>query len=307
MVISGGGLYGISMLGVLRYLYIEKKIINIKYISCNSIGSLFGLIICLKIPIEDIEDLVKETTKENYYVLTKKNISNIFTDNGIFDISLILTKIKKYIEKKYNIKDINFIELSKKFGYNLYISATNINKLKNKIFSVDNTPNISIYDAVSASMALPFIFKPIKIDKEYYIDGIFSNNFPINIFKNIHKDNILAIAFKIKKDYYIKELEIDKKINFINYSKRLFNLIINNSTKITFDNYLNNYQSELLLIDELPLDTSIPIKINKNEIVYKFNDVDIDNLILEGFIKTSEFFNHIKKKQINKINFNENI
>lgn len=296
MVISGGGLYGISMLGVLRYLYIEKKIINIKNISCNSIGSLFGLIICLKIPIEDIEDLVKETTKENYYVLTKKNISNIFTDNGIFDISLILTKIKEYIEKKYNIKDINFIELSKKFGYNLYISATNINKLKNKIFSVDNTPNVSIYDAISASMALPFIFKPIKIEKEYYIDGLFTNNFPIDVFKNIQKENILAIAYRIKKEYDIKDLEIDTKINLINYSKRLFNLLLRNSNKTSYIYYLNNYKSELLLIDELSLESVIPIKINKNEINCTLNNTDIDNLILEGFIKTSEFFNHIKKK-----------
>ena len=66
---------------------------------------------------------------------------------------------------------------------NLYISTTNINTGDNVIFSTDNYPNISIFDATCASMSIPYFAIPVKINNEYYVDGLLTNNFPLNIFK----------------------------------------------------------------------------------------------------------------------------
>ena len=60
-------------------------------------------------------------------------------------------------------------------------------------FNINSTPNISIIDAVAASMCVPFISKPIIIDGLYYIDGCLTDNFPIDVFNDINKDQILIL------------------------------------------------------------------------------------------------------------------
>lgn len=296
LVISGGACYGISMLGILNYLYLEKKLNSIKYIASNSIGSFFSLVYCLNVPLELVEEIIREIIKKNLYSITNENFSNLFIENGIFDTNNIMIKIKKYIEKEYKINDITFIELSKRFGKNLYISTTQLKDSKNKIFSVDETPNISVFDAVAASMALPFIMKPIKIEDEYYIDGVLSNNFPINIFNNIYSELILSILFLIDE----KEEDIDyNNIDFITYSKHIFKIILDNNTKLTTEiNYKNFQKKDILIINDLPIVSHLPYIYNdekdNNSIDIYLNDNDIDNLILEGFIKISEHFKYIK-------------
>ena len=296
LVISGGACYGISMLGILNYLYLEKKLNSIKYIAGNSIGSFFSLVYCLNVPLELVEEIIREIIKKNLYSITNENFSNLFIENGIFDTNNMMIKIKKYIENEYKMNDITFLELSKKFGKNLYISTTQLKDSINKIFSVDETPNISVFDAVAASMALPFIMKPVKIEEEYYIDGVLSNNFPINIFNNIDSELILSILFLMDEK---KGQEIDySNIDFITYSKQIFKIIIDNNNKLTSEiNYKNLKKKDILIINDLPIVSNLPYIFNDekdNSIDICLNDNDIDNLILEGFIKVSEHFKYIK-------------
>jgi NTE family protein len=200
LILSGGGLYGLCFLGIFRYLIIEKKLNSLKNIVGNSMGSFFSLGYSLNIDIDKLENIVKELKECNDIKINKKNLGNLFKKNGILNFSIFTNRLK--IESK--IDDITFKEFSKKFGINLYISATNVNRLENVIFCIDNTPDVSVFDAVAASMSLPYMCEPILIDGEYYIDGCLSNNFPSNIFQNINKNNILGITIKINRDYEIK-------------------------------------------------------------------------------------------------------
>ena len=95
LVISGGGLYGVCMLGVLRYLYIENKLKNVKYVAGNSIGSFFALAFCLNIDIIDLENIIKEIICDKNITINNNNLGNIFIYNGILDLNLILNKLKK--------------------------------------------------------------------------------------------------------------------------------------------------------------------------------------------------------------------
>ena len=287
-VISGGGLYGVCMLGVLRYLYIENKLKNVKYVAGNSIGSFFALAFCLDIEVIDLENIIKDIIYDNNIIIDKSNLGNVFLYNGILDLNIILNKLRKYINSKYNINDITFIELSKKFGKNLYISTTNINTGDNVIFSTDNYPNISIFDATCASMSIPYFAIPVKINNEYYVDGLLTNNFPLNIFKNVHKDNILGIVIKIPSDYTLKKIE---NISFANFNKRMLEILLANTSKTTFIQHINENNANIVLIEDLPIRDFIPFEFNNQCIDIKFSNDDIDNLILDGFIKISNYFN----------------
>jgi len=294
LVISGGGLYGVCMLGVFRYLYIEKKLKDVKNIAGNSMGAFFALAHCLRIDIEELEKIIKELSCNNSLIITKKNFANIFFKNGIISFNIYTNRLKQYLNDKYNLEDLTFIELTKKFGINFFVSSTNLNKCSNIIFSTDNTPNVSIFDATAASMSIPYLSKPIMIDGEYYLDGLFTNNFPIDIFNNILKDNILGIVIKISKEYSTKVYEKNKKFNFIQYNKRLLELLLLNTSKKAFFDMIDNENKNLLIINDSPITDTLLINIKKDCIKSECNNNHIDNLILDGYIKTHNFFNHIK-------------
>lgn len=294
LVISGGGLYGVCMLGVLRYLYIENKLTDVKNIAGNSMGAFFALAHCLNIDIEELENIVKELAHNKSLYITRNNFSNIFLKNGIVSFTIYTNRLKEYVANKYNLNDITFIELTKKFGINLYVSSTNFNKCENIIFSTDNTPNVSIFDATAASMSIPYFSKPVIIDGEYFLDGLFTNNFPINIFSNILKDNILGIVIKISAEYTIKIFEKNTKFNFIEYNKRLLELLYLNTSKVAFLNLIDTDNKNLLIIEDSPINDTLLINIKKDFIKCDCNSVHIDNLILDGYIKTHNFFNDIK-------------
>ncbi|MHC4708048.1 MAG: patatin-like phospholipase family protein [Planctomycetota bacterium] len=50
------------------------------------------------------------------------------------------------------------------------------------------TPNLSIWRAVRASMSIPLIFEPVKIDGDLYVDGALGWIFPINIYDTTRVD-----------------------------------------------------------------------------------------------------------------------
>lgn len=294
IVISGGGLYGVCMLGVLRYLYIEKKIVDVKNIAGNSMGAFFALAHSLKIDILELEHIIKELSCNCSLLITKNNFSNIFFKNGIVSFTIYTNRLKEYLNKKYNISDLTFVELTKKFGINLYVSATNLNKCENIIFSTDNTPNISIFDATAASMSIPYFSKPVIIDGEYYLDGLFTNNFPINVFNHIQKHNILGVVIKISSEYNIKIYKKNTKLNFIEYNKRLLELLYSNTSKVAFFDLLDKDNNNLLIIEDSPITNYLLINIKKDCIKSECNNDHIDNLILDGYIKAHNFFNDIK-------------
>ena len=67
LVLSGGGLLGISYIGLLRYLEESNIVGNLKSISGSSAGSLFGCLIALRYTSKEIEIIVK-TIKFKEYV-----------------------------------------------------------------------------------------------------------------------------------------------------------------------------------------------------------------------------------------------
>lgn len=283
---------GGCILGVFRYLYIENKIKNIKYISGNSIGSLFALAFILKIPLDELEIIFKDTHKNREFIINKNNLGNLFINNGIIDFNIFIKPIQKYLKDNYDLDDITFKEISKKFGINLYISTTNVNRQINKIFSIDNTPDISVFKAVTASITLPYIGIPVIIDNEYYIDGYLTNNFPIEVFKNVNKDNIFGIVINIETNN--SDNNINKELTFLDYNKKLLDLLIINTTKLAFINLINKEYANILLINDLPISSYILYSINNDELESDLSDIDVDNLILDGFIKTANYFNYIK-------------
>jgi NTE family protein len=84
-------------------------------------------------------------------------------------------------------------------GRPLRIVATNVDRRTLRLFSDKTTPDMPVSDAVVASMAMPFVFKPWRIDGMRHVDGALVSNLPVWTFDEERQlfPDARTIAFEI--------------------------------------------------------------------------------------------------------------
>ncbi len=211
LVISGGGVKGLSALGAVVKL-MEDKIITTPDILC---GTSAGAMICLLMNIGyhplEIYELLLEI---DFTTLVTCDIEDMLSDVhfGINSPEPFKYIIKTMIETKNYSANITFKELKEKTNQTLIITGTCVNTVSIHYFSADNTPNMSVLDAIQISIAMPFIFKPYKFDDKIWIDGGCMNNYPIDLFHEFLND-VVGIYLDDKTDEHIKFNEIETYIS----------------------------------------------------------------------------------------------
>ena len=290
LVFSGNALRSLCLCGVLRYLYCYNLDTQIRDVAGTSMGALFCFAFALKIPIEELESILYNLSKNPK--LTKFNSSsfiNIINSYGLGSSHDYLDVFREYLQKKYNQNDITFLELSKKTGINLYVSTTCINNYKNKIFNVNETPDISVIDAIAASMCIPILSKPVKIGDDYYIDGCLTNNFPYEYFieNNVNKENILGVGVMDVNN----ENKNNNPTSFITYMSSILHLVHLNTNKLCYTDKIQSHPS-FLIIKNSPIRSIFNLNINDDCIDFSLTDDDINNSILQGFKAMNDYMNN---------------
>lgn len=169
LFIGGGGYAGVMFIGVLEYLH-EKKLLELKNLFACSIGTLIGALFASGIEPKQMLSIILELDLNE---IVKYNISNISTNNCILDDSLLENLIKPLWE--IHSEDITLSDFSTTTGVNINIYATNVTTNKYINFNNKDYPDIKLKDAIKASMSIPFLFQPVVINNELYIDGCCKN------------------------------------------------------------------------------------------------------------------------------------
>lgn len=279
---SGSHIWGIPYIGIIKYMqFFPNKFKFIKDFGGVSFGSIIALMLALKIPIDIIQDIsYKQSNDFNFKFNDINNIINIIDDKGMENSNKYLTYIKTYIKNTYNQDDFTFIELSKKLGNNLHVTALSINTGEIELFNIDNTPNVSIFDAVCASISIPIVSTPCSINNCYYCDPCLINNTILDFFDHIPKKQILSVINKIN-------INIEKssdKINTLTYFHNLFKILLKKHYYYTSLKYINDFT--LVIKDH---DDFINIIVNDKGILLDFNEKTVDICILHGFNYISQW------------------
>ena len=228
LVLSGGGLLGISYIGLLRYLEESHSIANIKSISGCSAGSFFGCLIALGYTSKELETIAKSLNFKEYMNINAESLINFMRTKGLESGTYLINLIKKCIKDKTCDENITFRQVKEKYKIELQIGVTNLSKYKFELLNSINSPDIPIYKAIRASTALPFIFEPYVIGNDVYCDGGLVDNFPIDsiVSNEEEKDN--------DKDNDKDKKTEDKDKNNVNI---LGIYLINQVNPISKDNY----------------------------------------------------------------------
>lgn len=219
LALSGGSLRGAAHIGVLKVL--EREGLRPDFISGTSAGGLVAGLYAAGLPITKIEQEAKNLKKQNLIDLNVKPMPVFFNRlccKRSFDI-IPSGFIKGYLIEKA----LELITKGKKFhelDLPIAIVSTDIKTGEEVVFcSEDLVPkqspegivyitNASLAEAIRASISIPGIFVPKKIEDRLLVDGGIKDNVPAGVLKNKGADVVVAVDLKFAS-------QEDKKVSNI--------------------------------------------------------------------------------------------
>jgi len=217
LVLSGGGAKGLSHIGTLKAL--EENHIPVDYITGTSMGGIVGALYAAGYSAEQIEKIALTSDFQDWVSgRFKSDYSFYFQKTGV-NASLITAKLSidtalrmSFRNNLVNDIPLNFalIELLSQASA---ISKDNFDNLfipyrcmVSDVFSQTSitVKNGSLAEAVRATMTVPLIYRPIKLDNKYVFDGGLYNNFPADVMqKEFKPDYMIGVNVSAKnfKEY----------------------------------------------------------------------------------------------------------
>lgn len=258
LVLSGGAAKGLAHVGVLKAL--EENNIPIDYITGTSMGGLVGGMYAAGYSASEMEYIA---TSKDFQEWVSGNFEADFTyyyerkavSASIISLGLGLDSVFQARLRSNLINDIplNFalLELTAQASIN---SNWNFDSLMipyrcmiADVFSQQQiaVKNGSLGEAMRATMTVPYVFRPIKINGRYVFDGGLYNNFPVDVMRaDFNPDVIIGVNVSSKtfKEYPFKtdEEAISKLFNYLLLSKSDSSLLLDKDIYIQPDVYENS-------------------------------------------------------------------
>ena len=204
LALSGGGVRGFAHIGALRAL--EDIGIKPDIIAGVSAGSIVASFYAAGMSADEIFEIFGNIDMSKFLQVD-------ISKSGF----LKLDKFRKFIAQNLPIENIEQLVVP------TIIGATDIDNQQEKAFTTGN-----IAERVIASCSIPLVFKPVKIDKTYYVDGGVMHNLPsyylrplcdtvigINVSPSKLgpvKMNVRSLAYRTYKMMTMRNVEADKQL-----------------------------------------------------------------------------------------------
>ncbi|MDD3051631.1 MAG: patatin-like phospholipase family protein [Candidatus Cloacimonetes bacterium] len=315
LVLSGGGARSVAHIGVLKVL--DRHNIKIDYITGTSMGAVIGALYSIGYSGEEIEDLFLNT---NWIELLEEDISR---DNLAISQKrwALFNNFRLPILKNYRVslpqgiivgnKLINFFfEIT--YPYNTYrdfsdfdipfsCTASDILTGEQVVFREG-----CLHEVLRASMSIPSIFKPVRVNGNLCIDGGITSNLPAEIaykegidfiigvktnteMKN--EENLITVFDVLNQTININMLE--KIHHSTNYCDLLITPDLSGVSSFNFSNFSEIIETgEKAALEEIDNILKLPRKNNKTKKTERLieQNVDISGIEIQGsqFISSSK-------------------
>ena len=220
VVLCGGGAKGFALIRILKA--IDKAGVPVDYIAGTSIGSIIGSLYAVGYDPDVIEKMVREQDWNAViydqipmkYVPIEKRMDNsrylatfpikdgkIKMKSSMVDGVYVNMLMSRLMLPAHNIHDYS------KLPVPFYCIATDVEHA----CQYEMTKG-ELSRSVRASMSIPFLFKPVRLDNRLLIDGGMVNNFPVRNMKERGVDIIIGIDLE---DASIPASQIDNSLELL--------------------------------------------------------------------------------------------
>lgn len=172
LALGSGGAKGLSHIGIIKVL--EENNIPIDFIAGSSIGSVIGGFYAATKDIQKIEGIALSNNWRRTLLL--------FFDPSLHQGFVSGRKIRNFIENI--IGKIHFQDLKIPFS----AVATDIKT--GEAVAIDKG---EVAPAIRASVSIPIIFKPVKLNNRLLFDGGLSLPVPVSVVKKMGADLVVAV------------------------------------------------------------------------------------------------------------------
>ena len=212
LVLSGGGAKGLAHIGVLKAL--EENHIPIDYITGTSMGGIVGALYAAGYSPSEIEyiaesddfqEWVNGRFKSDFRYYFKKKPDNPAFLNAKLEIDTSFNA--SFRANLVNDIPLNFA-LLQLLGQASASAQNNFDNLfvpyrciVSDIFDKKMVPigSGSLVEAVRGTMAVPLVYRPVKVGNRYVFDGGIYNNFPLDVMKkDFNPDYIIGVNVSSK-------------------------------------------------------------------------------------------------------------
>ncbi len=232
LVIGSGSVKCAAALGLMKVL--ERENIAVDMVVGCSGGAIYAALIALGWPVEKAtEATLRMWTRE---VTSKRSTKAM--------LQLVLPWIFKF-DETFGLIDDALINRRLRAGYDgatfaqtripLFVTATDLYNGEQVVISEG-----SVAEAVRASMSIPYIFPPYKVNGRYLIDGYQSDPLPIGVAIKEGADIIIAMGFESPYQEQITSL--------MRYNFQISSMISNNLLKTNFAFHNLAHHSEIIPI-----------------------------------------------------------
>lgn len=271
LVLMGGGSRGLAHIGVLNVL--QKNGLTPDIIVGTSMGAVIGGLFASGISPTKLKEIANDFNLNNF--IERPNLPFIKKKNQISILDfLMLESYKSRLLKKLGLNredkmeaylrnligEVCIEELPVKFACN----AVDLISGREIIFE-----NGKLYKALRATMSLPILFEPTKIDDMLLLDGGVLNNAPVGIARNLDAHKVILVD--VHKD--IKEVPIEEIKNTFQLLHRMVETMVAYTTEE---------------------------KINRADLVIRI-DLEMDALDYSDYLRIVETGENIGNENIDKI------
>jgi len=271
LVLMGGGSRGLAHIGILNVL--QKNGLTPDIIVGTSMGAVIGGLFASGISPTKLKEIANDFNLNNF--IERPNLPFIKKKSQISILDfLMLESYKSRLLKKLGLNredkmeaylrnligEVCIEELPVKFACN----AVDLISGREIIFE-----NGKLYKALRATMSLPILFEPTKIDNMLLLDGGVLNNAPVGIARNLDAHKVILVD--IHKD--IKEVPTEEIKNTFQLLHRMVETMVAYTTED---------------------------KINRADLVIRI-DLEMDALDYSDYLRIVETGENIGNENIDKI------
>lgn len=173
LALGGGGAKGLAHIGVIKAL--EEACLPIDYISGTSMGALVGGWYAATQNIVFLENIFLKIKKDD--LLPNEAVKGVESEK-LFKSEAFAKILTKLLDKR----------TIEQCALPFRAIATNVENGREVILSEG-----SLVDAIRASIALPVVFKPVKIGEQLLMDGGVANPVPADVARQMGAEFVIAV------------------------------------------------------------------------------------------------------------------
>jgi len=188
LVLGGGGTRGFAHIGVIKGLEAQGIIPDI--IVGTSVGAMVGALYAKGYSGFELQELFMQMEEKQIIDLSWLSLNNstaLLNNSFALKTALFLNPIGGEALEKFINRSVNDYPMEK-LGRKFAVVATDLHSGEMVVFRTGNTGV-----AVRASSAVPYIFKPVRINGRDYVDGGLTRPVPVSVARSLGADFVIAV------------------------------------------------------------------------------------------------------------------